>query len=241
MPLPTPEPPPPDAAKKDRMSVGATSSNKPLILKKDEEISVAKGQPNVAPPEPAPPAPAAPQQAKDGRGAPEVPGSEGLKLPEGLGRNVPRGQEGSRGRPGLTGPALEESIDRIGRETLQKNAQLGIPTGTGKNVGGLKFDAEGADFTAWINEFRRQVYANWNPPKAFELGIRGHVDIEFWVERDGRISDLRILKGSGTISYDRASSNALTSSHFLALPADYGPPRCRFEVTFIYNEEYQGS
>src|SRR5262249_55231771 len=129
MPLPTPEPPPPDAAKKDRMSVGAQSSNKPLILKKDEEISVAKGQPNVAPPEPAAPAPAAPQQSADGKGAPEVPGREGLNLPTGLGRDQPRGQEGQKGRPGLVGPALDASIDNQVRKELQRNSQLGLPTG----------------------------------------------------------------------------------------------------------------
>src|SRR5262249_36531987 len=162
------------------------------------------------PPEPAPPAPAAPQQSADGKGAPEVPGREGLNLPTGLGRDQPRGQEGQKGRPGLVGPALDASIDNQVRKELQRNSQLGLPTGRGQNIGGLQFDPQGADFTAWVNQFRQEVYKNWILPPSATLGWRGHVDIEFVVERDGSLSSVQIIKKSGTVSLDRAAQNALT-------------------------------
>ncbi len=48
------------------------------------------------------------------------------------------------------------------------------------------------------------------------------------------MSALRMLKTSGTDSLDRAARNALTSSRFMALPDDYGPPRVTMQVTFHY-------
>jgi len=62
------------------------------------------------------------------------------------------------------------------------------------------------------------------------------VDFEFTVERNGTVSSLRLLKSSGTQSLDRAAQNALTSSRYLPLPADYGPPRITIQVTFYYGE-----
>ena len=93
---------------------------------------------------------------------------------------------------------------------MQKDAQLGLPTGTGQNQAGLYFDPQGADFTLWINTFKNEVYRNWIVPQAALFGFRGHVDFEFTVERDGSMSALRMLKSSGTTSLDRAAQNALT-------------------------------
>ena len=124
---------------------------------------------------------------------------------------------------------------------MQRDAQLGLPTGTGHNMGGLMFDPQGADFTIWVNRFKNEVYRNWIVPEAALFGYRGHVDFEFTVERDGTISSLRMLKPSGTVSLDRAAQNALTSSRLLPLPDDYGPPRVTMQVTFVYNEAPQGS
>jgi TonB family protein len=238
MPVPTPTPEP---GKKDRISVGATQSKAPLILRKDEEIAVAKGEPNVAPPTPSNPEPTTPQQAKDGHGAPEVAGREGLRSAPGPGQELQRGQEGSKGRPGLIGPSLNADIDRLARDTLRKQAQLGIPTGTNKNIGGFSFDPQGADFTGWIDHARRELYRNWIMPQPALLGMRGHVDIEFTVERDGSLTSVHIVKPSGTSSFDRAAQNALTSSRLLSLPSDFGPTRVTMQVSFFYNEEPQGS
>jgi TonB family protein len=170
-----------------------------------------------------------------------VPGREGLRLPPGLGKELQRGQEGSKGRPGLIGPSLEASVDELVRRRLEQDARLGIPTGTSQNVEGLYFDPQGADFTAWINRFRSEVYRNWIVPQPALMGFRGHVDFEFTVERDGSMSSLHLLKSSGTASLDRAAQKALEGSRFLSLPSDYGPPRVTMQVSFFYNEGPQGS
>jgi len=108
-------------------------------------------------------------------------------------------------------------------------------------MGPLFFDPQGADFTAWINHFKNEVYRNWIVPQAALFGYRGHADFEFNVERDGSITDLKLLKSSGTPALDRAAQNALLASRLLPLPADFGPARAVMQVSFFYNEGPQGS
>jgi TonB family protein len=67
-------------------------------------------------------------------------------------------------------------------------------------------------------------------PQVAAFGFRGHVDIEFTVEKNGSMSALRMLKSSGTTSLDRASQNALAASHFKVLPKDYSPERVTMQV-----------
>jgi TonB family protein len=255
-PLPTPAPTPPPTGK-DRISVGPPSelhAKGPMILRRDEDLTkVAKGSPNATP-APAPastPTPSAQPRAGDlarsAGAAQERAGREGLRLPPGLLGNAASGDEGRRGLAGPTpgGSALDRSVasavDQVARR-LQSDARLGIPTGTGRDLGGLYFDPQGADFTLWIQRFKDEVYRNWIPPQSFLLGAaRGHVDFEFTVERNGTVSVLRMLKSSGTASLDRAAQNALTSSRYLPLPDDYRPRSVTMQVTFVYGEGPQGS
>lgn len=246
-PAAAPTPPPTDPNKKDRISIGPPTELRrtgPMILRREDDLTkVPKGQPTLPPkgaPEPPKPTPG-PKVADGATETPETPGRQGLRLPPGLlGPPAPRGDEGSRRRPGALGSSLDEAIDDAARR-LDRNASLGLPTGTGKSVEGLRFDPRGADFTVWINDFKNQVYRNWNVPQSVYLGYRGHVDFEFTLERDGSMSALRMLKSSGTDALDRAARNSLTASRFMALPDDYGPPRVTMQVTFYYNEGPRGS
>jgi TonB family protein len=240
-PLPVPTPPPP--GKKDRVSVGPPTNLRtqgPLILRREDDLTkVPKGQ--SAPPVASPKAePGQPAVARNAGGSPETPGREGLRLPPGLSGSLPRGEEGSRRRTGSLQDSIANAVEGVARR-MERDAELGLPTGTGHNMGGLMFDPQGADFTVWVNRFKNEVYRNWIVPEAALFGYRGHVDFEFTVERDGTISSLRMLKPSGTTSLDRAARNALTSSRLLPLPEDYGPPRITMQVTFVYNEAPQGS
>jgi TonB family protein len=58
------------------------------------------------------------------------------------------------------------------------------------------------------------------------LGIRGHVDLEFTVERDGSVTGLRLVKSVGNPALDKAAANA--------------PPRVTIQVSFYYGEGPQG-
>jgi TonB family protein len=104
------------------------------------------------------------------------------------------------------------------------------------NQAGLYFDPQGADFTLWITTFKDEVYRNWIVPQADLSRIKGHVDYEFTVERNGSISALRWLRSTVSPALDGAARKALTMSHFAALPPDYKPARVRMQVTFFYDE-----
>jgi TonB family protein len=243
IPQPPPVEKPPTETKKDRMSIGAPTTEvrkEPLILRRDQDLT------NVAPKGrtegvPAPPSPSMaptpePERAAASGGAREVPGSPGLLLPPGIGRDTGSGSEGSRARPGAEGPIASSARDL---ERRMAQAPLGIPSGTGnfRQMGPLAFDPQGADFTAWINHFKNEIYRNWIVPKPAEFGFRGHVDFEFTVERDGTITGLHVILPSGTTALDRAAQNALIGSRFLPLPSDFGPPRVTMRVSFFYNVE----
>jgi TonB family protein len=141
---------------------------------------------------------------------------------------------------GVETPSIASSLRNLERR-LQAVGPRGLPTGTGQQMGPLFFDPEGADFTAWINHFKNEVYRNWIVPQPALMGFRGHVDIEFVVERDGRISSLKVVKSTGTPALDRAAQNALLGSRLLPLPAEFAPARVMMQGGFYYNEGPQGS
>lgn len=247
LPPPRPKPPqavpapkaPPPANAKDRISVGPPSTERakgPLELRREDDLTaVPKGAPKAAP-TPAPMPPAVATEENKAKGAPGDPkerqAAEGLRLPPGLG-TLPHGDDSAR--KGKPEPSIASSLKNLERR-IQESGPLGLPSGTGQQVGPLFFDPLGADFTVWLNHFKNEVYRNWIVPQSVMMGFRGHVDIEFTVERNGGLTNLRMLKSSGTPALDRAAVNALVGSRLLALPADYAPPRVTMQVTFYYNE-----
>jgi protein TonB len=243
-PVPTP---PPSERLKSKISIGAPSQERakgPLVLRREDDLTaVPKGTPNAQPSPPPtapPPAPSPGEPAASQQAGQETPLSPGLRLPPGAG-DVPRGQEGTPGKPvAQAGPSIASSLRNLDRQ-LQAEGPRGLPTGTGQQMGPLFFDPEGADFTVWINHFKNEVYRNWIVPQPALMGFRGHVDLEFSVERNGTLTGLRILKSAGTPALDKAAQNALLGSRLLPLPADYGPPQVTMQVTFYYNEGPAGS
>jgi TonB family protein len=243
---PTPLPARPAEHAKDRISVGAPTdaqTKKPLVLRRDESLlGAAKGHPNAVPTAPPPAAGSStprPAQQADAGHAPEQTAASGFHLPTGLG-DLPRAREGAGQATEPRAPSIASSLVNLDRR-LQESGPQGIPTGTTQRIGGLRFDPQGADFTAWLDHFRIEVYNNWMLPKAFELGYHGDVEFEFVVERDGSMSSVQMVKSSGTTALDRAARNALLGSRFLALPSDYGPPRVTMGVIFSYSIGPSGS
>jgi protein TonB len=219
-PVPAPTAPPPQPRTRDRISVGPPSTEraKVLELRREDDLTKApKGKPDAVP-------------SALPTAAPEVAAASPVPRP-GTGPEVARAE--------APRPSLAESLRNLGNR-IGDVGPRGIETGTGQQMGPLFFDPEGADFTFWINHFKNEVYRNWIVPQAALLGFGGHVDLEFTVERDGTLGNLRMLKSSGTPALDKAAANALLGSRFLALPRDFGPPQVTMQVTFFYNQGPQG-
>jgi TonB family protein len=251
---PQPTPPPRQEAK-DRISVGGPApvrQRTPLILRRDEDLTrnVAKGRPDAerAAASPGPPATPPPEvaQAEPTTAAPATPPPSTLVADAVADEPLaPTGRPGPSAAPGPRatappGPSIAGSLRNL-EERIAGGDVRGIASGTGQQMGDLFFDPRGADFTSWYNTFKNEVYRNWIVPPSVSMGIRGHVTIEFVVDRDGTMSAVRIVRPSGTPSLDRAARNALLGSRLAPLPTDYGPPQVAMQVTFFYNETGAGS
>src|SRR5262249_27444322 len=68
----------------------------------------------------------------------------------------------------------------------------GGQTDTGADI---QFDSKGIDFGPWLARFRAQVMSNWMIPQAAYVQ-HGHVVFQFYVARDGTISDVHIVDPS---------------------------------------------
>lgn len=157
---------------------------------------------------------------------------------EQLARSLPLADAGarinervSRPAPGSLGEALRNLQRYVQNETFN-NPQGGV-TDPGATI---QFDTKGVEFGPWLRRFVAQVRRNWFIPQA-ALTFRGHVILQFNVHKDGRITDLVVVKPSAIDAFNRAAFNAILGSNPVEpLPPEYPEDRAFFTVTFYYNE-----
>jgi periplasmic protein TonB len=248
-----PERPQPRPEAKDRVSVGGPAAERqktPLELRRDEDLTrnVARGRPDATGSAPSPPparlratpppapAPAVTEDPDTRVASSDPPPDATTPEPAADLADAPLAPSPRpTGPPRVPGPSSIAGSLRQLEERLAEEGARGITSGAGQQMGPLFFDPKGADFTAWYNQFKNEVYRNWIVPPSVAFGARGHVDLEFRVERDGRLSALRIVRSSGTPALDRAARNALLGGRFLPLPDDYAPAQVAMQVSFFYN------
>lgn len=141
---------------------------------------------------------------------------------------------GAAARP--PGGALGEALRNL--EKYVQNESFNNPGGGNSPFGPyIQFDTKGVEFGPWIRRFIAQIKRNWLIPEAAMM-LKGNVAITFNVHKDGRITDITVLRPSGTDSFDRAAANALAwSNPTQPLPPEYPSPTAFFTVTFFYNEQ----
>jgi TonB family protein len=145
-----------------------------------------------------------------------------------------RAASGAAARP--PGGALGEALRNL--EKYVQNESFNNPGGGNSPFGPyIQFDTKGVEFGPWIRRFIAQIKRNWLIPEAAMM-LKGNVAITFNVHKDGRITDITVLRPSGTDSFDRAAANALAwSNPTQPLPPEYPSPAAFFTVTFFYNEQ----
>ena len=100
----------------------------------------------------------------------------------------------------------------------------------------IQFDTKGVEFGPWLRRFIAQIRANWFIPYA-AMSMRGHVVVTFNVHKDGRITDVAVLKPSRIDAFTKSANNAILASNpTVPLPAEYPEERAFFTVTFFFNE-----
>jgi TonB family protein len=180
-------------------------------------------QQNQTPPDPNP----APQTAANTATAPPL-----VTSPESA-RPVSQQPQPSRPAP-PPGGALGEALRNLSR--YAQTDQLNNPNGGNQVDPAIQFDSKGVEFGPWLRRFVAQVKRNWFVPYA-AMSLRGHVVITFNVHKDGRITDLQVLRPSDIAAFNNAALNALAQSNpTMALPPEYPADKAFFTVTFYYNE-----
>ncbi len=193
--------------------------------------------------EAAPPSTPAPAPAPAAEPAPEPGGDaakQGLTLPESLTGLERQGDNGSQTK--LRGPSSGVIADAI------RNVQRYVDKEGFRNPRGganqdlresIQFDSKGVEFGPWLRRFVAQIRRNWFVPQA-AMTMHGHVVITFWVHKDGRLTDLQIVKPSAIDGFNNSAFGALASSDpTYPLPPEYPDDKCFFTVIFYFNETPQ--
>jgi TonB family protein len=183
------------------------------------------------------PATATPQQAAPEEPAPQPapdPARQGMTLPESPTAIEPRAAENGRRGPSANVIAdairnVQKYVEKEGFHNLQGGANPG-------QEAAIQFDTKGVEFGPWIRRFVAQIRRNWDVPQAAMM-LRGHVVITFWVHKDGRLTDLQILKPASVDGFNSSAFGALASSNpTYPLPPEYPDDKAFFTVTFYFNE-----
>jgi TonB family protein len=109
--------------------------------------------------------------------------------------------------------------------------------------GPISFETTWYDWGPYAQSMVSKIRVNWyaNMPQLIRTGIGGVVTIRFTIQRDGRITDVTLLKTSGHPPYDFAARKAIElSSPLQPLPADFPNRDERVTAMFYYNTKIPG-
>ncbi len=179
--------------------------------------------------QPAPPAAAPrPKIEKPPEELPQPPSKKALLLPAKENKKKPTPPPVSRPGPAAT-PAV--SLPSPG-EDAAANAPPGPAAGAGgtAGIGGLKLDQADFKYPVYIERLVLIISLNWFRPSQ---SVQTNPIVHFQIERDGTVTDPRIVTSSGLAFVDRAALRAvIASSPLPPLPADYAGPRLGIQVVF---------
>jgi TonB family protein len=104
--------------------------------------------------------------------------------------------------------------------------------------GPISFETSWYDWGPYAQAMVSKIRVNWyaNMPQLIRTGIGGVATIRFTIQRDGRVTDIIVLKSSGHPPYDFAARKAIElSSPLSPLPGDFPNPDERVTAMFYYN------
>lgn len=185
-------------------------------------------------PNPQPSAPEEPSPQPSGE-----PSRQGMALPESPTAIEPRATENGR-QSQVQGPSVIADAIRNVQKYVEKEGFQNLRGGANQDLNqSIQFDTKGVEFGPWIRRFVAQIRRNWFVPQA-AMTLRGHVVITFYVHKDGRLTDVQIIRPSAVDGFNNSAFGALVSSNpTYPLPAEYPDDRAFFTVTFYFNETPQ--
>lgn len=178
---------------------------------------------------PAPPASEKPKIEKPPEEKPEPPSEKALLLPsKEKEKKKPTPAPISRPGPAAT-PAM--SLPASGEESpgVATGPAAGSASGTA-GIGGLKLDQADFKYPYYIERMVTIIGLNWFKPAQI---VQVNPVVHFQIQRDGTVTDARIVTSSGLPFVDRAALRAvIASSPLPPLPAEYAGPHLGIQVVF---------
>jgi TonB family protein len=190
-------------------------------------------EPAAPVPQPKETAPPQPQPDPAATESPD-PSRKGLALPDSPTATEPKAADTSRRAP--TG-VIADAIRNV-QKYVQKDGFVNLQGGGDQDFApSIQFDTKGVEFGPWLRRFIAQIRRNWFVPYA-AMSMHGHVVVTFYVGKDGRITELKVLKPSPIDAFNHSAFGALASSNpTQPLPPEYPDDRAFFTVTFFFNED----
>ena len=165
-----------------------------------------------------PPAAKAPEMTIPKANAPTRSGSTAVTQapPDARGRTPTKGAETSKGS------AIAE--------TGVRGQGFGLTTGGGGGSGS-QLDVENFCCPDYIQLMVQQVHANWD----YRVERPGLTVVKFTIQRDGRITDITLMRSSGYTAHDLNAQRSLFKTRQLApLPAQFPNPTLGVQLSFDY-------
>ena len=132
------------------------------------------------------------------------------------------------------GGSLGQSLRNLQRYLEDQNNDN--PQGLSDQDPDIQFDSKGVEFGPWLRRFVAQVKRNWFIPQA-ALFQSGRVVLQFYVLKNGTITDVRVVQASSVEAFNISAVNSIKMSNpTMMLPPEYPADRAFFTVTFHYNE-----
>ena len=132
-------------------------------------------------------------------------------------------------------PMDREARDRILNPTdiIDRTAREGGKDAEGEES--VSMQQVKARYTSYFYKFRRQLYQTWTYPKQAAMkGEQGTVRIKFAIHKDGKITDIQVVRSSGYPDLDNEAVRALRSMGGVPLPDSYDLSVLRVDGYFIY-------
>ena len=161
--------------------------------------------------------------------------TEALTLPDAP-NAPPRPENGSgQNRPAVG--VISDAIRNVQKYT-QKDSLVNLQGGADQDFApSIQFDTKGVEFGPWLRRFVAQIRRNWFIPYA-AMTMRGRVVLTFYVHKDGRITEVNVIRPSNIEAFTHSAANAITSSNPThPLPPEYPDDKAFFTVTFYFNEQ----
>jgi TonB family protein len=141
-------------------------------------------------------------------------------------------------------PLPKTSVEELTRDASVRGGGGGvIADDTGNGPAQLRdyqllSDPQGVDFKPYLVQVLAAVRRNWMAviPESGRMGRRGLVQVQFSIDRSGRVPKLVIATPSGTEAFDRAAVAGVSASNpFPPLPAAFKGDQIRLQLSFAYN------